>query len=87
MSDLNNIIRAWKDREYLESLTPEERELVPENPAGIIELSDQEMELVGGGLFRSSCICIDIDITIIKITNDSAICNITNDSATCFNLD
>ena len=45
----NNIIRAWKDEDYFDSLSEEERVLVPENPAGIVEISDEDMESVAGG--------------------------------------
>jgi mersacidin/lichenicidin family type 2 lantibiotic len=44
-----DIIRAWKDAEYRMSLSKEERAQLPENPAGLIELMDGEMVLVGGG--------------------------------------
>ncbi|HEY9674768.1 MAG TPA: mersacidin/lichenicidin family type 2 lantibiotic [Waterburya sp.] len=44
-----DIIRAWKDPEYRMSLSEEKRAQLPENPAGLIELTDGEMGLVGGG--------------------------------------
>ena len=44
-----DIIRAWKDEDYLESLSEEQRSQLPENPAGIVEMSDEEMEVVAGG--------------------------------------
>jgi mersacidin/lichenicidin family type 2 lantibiotic len=44
-----DIIRAWKDAEYRMTLSEEERAQLPENPAGVIELTDGEMTLVGGG--------------------------------------
>ena len=40
-----NIIRAWKDEEYRNSLTDEQRAALPANPAGAIEqpnVSDHE---------------------------------------------
>lgn len=43
------IIRAWKDPEFRSSLSDEERTQLPENPAGAIELTDEELELVVGG--------------------------------------
>ena len=46
----NEIISACKDQDYHESLTEEQRSLLPENPEGMIELSDKEMELVAGGI-------------------------------------
>jgi mersacidin/lichenicidin family type 2 lantibiotic len=43
-----DIIRAWKDEEYRLSLTEAERALLPQNPAGLIELEDEEMKAVMG---------------------------------------
>lgn len=44
-----NIIRAWKDEEYRQSLSNAERARLPVNPAGVIELSDAELSSVAGG--------------------------------------
>ena len=44
-----DIVRAWKDEEYRESLSPFLRAQLPDNPAGIVELSDQDMGQAGGG--------------------------------------
>ncbi len=44
-----NIIRAWKDEEYRQSLSEDERALLPPHPAGIIELTDRELGAVAGG--------------------------------------
>ena len=41
-----DIIRAWKDEEYRNSLSEEQRAQLPENPAGIVELADEEMEVM-----------------------------------------
>src|SRR5262249_14958416 len=38
-----NILRAWKDPEYRRSLGAAERALLPDHPAGAIELTDAEM--------------------------------------------
>ncbi|OLE96798.1 MAG: hypothetical protein AUG75_15990 [Cyanobacteria bacterium 13_1_20CM_4_61_6] len=45
----NDIIRAWKDEEYRQSLSEAERILLPQHPAGIVELSDGELMYVTGG--------------------------------------
>lgn len=37
-------IRAWKDEEYRLSLAIHERAMLPENPAGEIEVRDEELE-------------------------------------------
>ena len=46
---LNKIIRAWKDPEYRADLSEEELAAVPQNPAGAIELTDEELDMAAGG--------------------------------------
>ena len=43
------IIRAWKDPEYRLNLSEEEQAQLPENPAGAIELTDDELDMATGG--------------------------------------
>ena len=50
-----NIIRAWKDEEYRQSLTDAETALVPANPAGLAELAEEEMNQIDGGSFSYDC--------------------------------
>ncbi len=45
-----NIIRAWKDENFRNSLSNQERALLPGNPAGSVELSDEVLGTVAGGL-------------------------------------
>jgi mersacidin/lichenicidin family type 2 lantibiotic len=52
-----DIIRAWKDEEYRLSLTEEQRALLPDNPAGLPELSDSDLESVAGGFCNSFMGC------------------------------
>ena len=63
MSNID-IIRAWKDEEYRNSLTDEQRSQLPENPAGIVELSNDEMESLKGGRFPLRTLALDIDCTL-----------------------
>ncbi|MGA8595261.1 MAG: mersacidin/lichenicidin family type 2 lantibiotic [Bryobacteraceae bacterium] len=44
-----HIIRAWKDEEYRRSLSNTERAALPENPAGVTELSDSQAKQAAGG--------------------------------------
>ncbi|HEY7124230.1 MAG TPA: mersacidin/lichenicidin family type 2 lantibiotic [Ktedonobacterales bacterium] len=44
-----DIVRAWKDAEYRQSLSAEEQTLLPEHPAGAIELPDEDLAQVAGG--------------------------------------
>ena len=48
MSKLD-IVRAWKDEDYFNKLSESDRSLLPQNPAGIIELTDLDMGNVEGG--------------------------------------
>jgi len=43
-----DIVRAWKDATYRQSLSAEEQAILPANPVGEIELSDAELASVQG---------------------------------------
>lgn len=45
-----DVIRAWKDAEYRESLTEEERAALPENPVGELPLEDAQLRAINGGM-------------------------------------
>jgi mersacidin/lichenicidin family type 2 lantibiotic len=44
-----DIVRAWKDPLYRASLSPEELAHLPANPAGAIELTDEQLKGAAGG--------------------------------------
>jgi mersacidin/lichenicidin family type 2 lantibiotic len=44
-----NIIRAWKDENFRQQLSEKERALLPEHPAGAIELAEADLGAVAGG--------------------------------------
>lgn len=44
----NDIVRAWRDEDYFNSLSEAERAALPANPAGEIQLSDEELANVNG---------------------------------------
>jgi mersacidin/lichenicidin family type 2 lantibiotic len=50
----SNIIRAWKDPAYRNSLSQAERAAMPANPAGAIEISDADLGKVAGGAINQS---------------------------------
>lgn len=43
-------VRVWKDPEYRESLSREELADLPEHPAGMLALRDEDLRDVSGGL-------------------------------------
>ncbi|GCE22329.1 mersacidin/lichenicidin family type 2 lantibiotic [Dictyobacter kobayashii] len=44
-----DIARAWKDAQYQESLSSEERAQLPQSPIGSLELTDSALATVNGG--------------------------------------
>ena len=44
-----DIIRAWKDEGYRNSLSEAERAALPPHPAGLIALTDEDLGAVAGG--------------------------------------
>jgi mersacidin/lichenicidin family type 2 lantibiotic len=53
--DNEQIIRAWKDEEYRSALGETESALLPENPAGIVDISDESLGKVGGYTVTIQC--------------------------------
>lgn len=44
-----DVVRAWRDEEYRNSLTEEERASLPENPAGAAVVEDSVLKTISGG--------------------------------------
>jgi len=52
--NVSMIIKAWKDDEYRQNLSAAEVAMLPENPAGLLELTDEDLAEVAGGRRRRS---------------------------------
>jgi len=52
-----DIIRAWKDEEFRRSLSEAQRRGLPAHPAGMIELTDAELENVAAGAKNQTRTC------------------------------
>ncbi len=50
-----DVIRAWKDAAYRRSLTAEQLAALPANPAGAVELTEEEAATVNGKLALAGC--------------------------------
>jgi mersacidin/lichenicidin family type 2 lantibiotic len=46
---VETIIRAWKDEAFRHTLSAAERGLLPEHPAGLIDLTAAELDALTGG--------------------------------------
>jgi mersacidin/lichenicidin family type 2 lantibiotic len=65
-----NVIRAWKDEEYRSSLSAAERAALPENPAGLLEATEAELDRAAGGLvWLNSAICWVFQINIVSVNS------------------
>ncbi|HZO76127.1 MAG TPA: mersacidin/lichenicidin family type 2 lantibiotic [Ktedonobacteraceae bacterium] len=65
-----NTIRAWKDSEYRETLSAEELALLPEHPAGQIELTEEDLLNVVGGNGGGATVCQNLSICINSVLCD-----------------
>jgi mersacidin/lichenicidin family type 2 lantibiotic len=45
---MSNLVQAWKDETYRQSLSVEEQAVLPANPVGEIELTEVELEALSG---------------------------------------
>ena len=50
---VHEIIRAWKDKNFRDSLSEEQRAQLPANPAGLVEIDDEQLIQVAGGAPRT----------------------------------
>jgi mersacidin/lichenicidin family type 2 lantibiotic len=64
-----DIVRAWKDAEYRQNLSAEEQTLLPEHPAGAIELPDDQLKQAAGGTV-DWCLTITACVTACTCTED-----------------
>ncbi len=55
----DEIIRAWRDADYFFDLSDAQRALLPANPVGMIELSQDALTTVAGGASCKVSCCSD----------------------------
>jgi len=80
-----DVIRAWKDEKYFRSLTPSQREALPAHPAGLIELSDNDIRQVfgGSGSTNTDCSHPAIGCSNVLSCNPSAFTTMCSTFACC----
>ena len=50
---VQDIIRAWKDKNFRDTLSVEQRAQLPTNPAGLVEIDDDQLLQVAGGVSKN----------------------------------
>jgi mersacidin/lichenicidin family type 2 lantibiotic len=68
-------IKAWKDPVYRASLTEEERRTLPSSPAGLVELSDNELDGADGGTYTPTPTITVVTQAIGCFSFNSTFCN------------
>ena len=61
-----DIIRAWKDEDYRLSLSEAERALLPEHPAGLIELTGDEIDGGGGTTLNPTIVAVNCPVHTVS---------------------
>ena len=59
-----DVVRAWKDEVYYNSLTEQERATLPESPVGAIELGDDDLDFVVGAFIINSFSFVNCNLTV-----------------------
>ena len=64
---LDQVIRAWKDPAFRAGMSETERQALPANPAGLVELGEGELTETKGG----TSIPCSVMFLIIRLTTDN----------------
>ena len=63
----NQIVKSWKDQDYMHALSTAEQALVPENPVCLMELSDEDLLGVNGGQVSTYSVASAVSIAVTVI--------------------
>lgn len=56
----SEIVRAWRDREFRESLPQETQDALPEAPANASSMSDAELEQAAGAFTPGAALAVGV---------------------------
>jgi mersacidin/lichenicidin family type 2 lantibiotic len=78
----DEIVRAWKDRNYRNQLTPEQRAALPNHPAGPVDLSEADLGSVAGAcseVYNTFGCCGTSDTCTGRNVNTNGCCQCDSD--------
>lgn len=61
----DQVVRAWRDPAYRSRLSPTQRQALPANPAGMVELSERELLEVNGGTTGPCAVTVIVTLTLM----------------------
>lgn len=61
----DQVIRAWKNPAYRARLSDTQRNALPANPAGLVELSENELLEVSGGTTAVCVVTVVVTLTLL----------------------
>ena len=88
----NQIIRAWKDSEYRQTLDERALASLPASPIGGVELSDEQLGAIAGGeeeaftqtgICATTLPCLSVATVAISKNLSCGACDVTLWSGTC----
>lgn len=81
-----DVVRAWKDAKYRRSLSPEQLAMLPEHPAGLVELSDEKLRAASGAYGGDPPMTTAINCTLYSFGGWKACgCGIATTAINCTN--
>ena len=72
---IEDVVRAWEDPEYRKSLSDEERAMLPANPVGEIELTEDELTEVMGAAQSGASVGCNTKTCVTSRGNSRNPCN------------
>ena len=72
---INDVIRAWEDAEYRNSLSNDERAVLPDSPVGAIELTEDELTEVMGAAQSGASVGCNTKTCVTSRGNSANPCN------------
>lgn len=73
---IEHIVNAWRNEEYRDGLSAEERALLPESPIGEIDLSESELQDVAGGSDTAIACSVAITLALCPSMLNGGTCNL-----------
>ena len=79
----DDIIRAWQDEEFRDSLSEDQQAALPDNPAGLVALNEDELNAINTAAAATSWPCVGGTIAITEFASCAPTCEETFFGGSC----